>query len=595
MLDPVHHDGSALYVADESPALGSLVALRLRVPRDLRVDAVRLRTVEDAEPRLYDASEVLDDGTDRWFEAQLPVRNPAARYRWLVQGEALGWGWLTAAGWFTHDVPDAFDFVLVAAPPVPAWVDDAVVYQVFPDRFAPSNHDKAVPDWVVPRPWSDRPEGRGPSTGREWFGGDLWGVIERLDHLELLGVNVLYFTPVFPARSTHRYDASTFEHVDPLLGGDDALCALTAAAHARGIRVIGDFTLNHSGRQHEWFQQALAGDEVTRGFYLFDDALPHGYECWWGSPSLPKFDHRNAELRRRLISDRDSALRRWLRAPFHLDGWRIDVANMTGRHADVDVNHDVAKAVRHAVAAEGADRLLIAEHCHDAGADLDGQGWHGTMNYAAFRNPVVAWLADPEQHAVSIDRVDGADMVRGMRWLSARMPWRALSASWTLLGSHDTARARTVLGDAARQRAAAALLMTLPGTPMVFAGDEFGLHGAWGEDARVTMPWDDPTLQDRATFAEYRSLIALRRAHPALRSGGLRWLHADADTVAFVREAADEVLLVAVARTTAALELHLRPLGTTVATHLHGQSGAVVDGRLQCTFDGAGVGIWSLR
>ena len=140
----------------------------------------------------------------------------------------------------------------------PDWHVESVVYQVFPDRFASSGARRHAAEWAIPRDWDELPTGRGPETPFEWFGGDLGGIEERLDHLTSLGVNVLYLTPVFPARSTHRYDATSFESVDPLLGGDDALASLVRAAHAKGIRVLGDLTTNHVGSGHEWFLAAQA-------------------------------------------------------------------------------------------------------------------------------------------------------------------------------------------------------------------------------------------------------------------------------------------------------------------------------------------------
>src|SRR4029079_15173929 len=153
-------------------------------------------------------------------------------------------------------------------------------------------------------------EGRSKNTAFEYFGGDLRGVEERLDHIEALGANVIYLTPFFPAGSTHRYDSTTFDRVDPLLGGDEALASLTAAAHARGMRVIGDITPNHSGNSHEWFLAAQADpDAPERGFYYFDDSLPHGYAAWWGIRHLPKLNHSSPELAGRLTA----VVQKWMR------------------------------------------------------------------------------------------------------------------------------------------------------------------------------------------------------------------------------------------------------------------------------------------
>ena len=256
----VHHDGSPMYVSSLSPRLGETLVLRLRTHRDQQPESVVLRTVRDGEPHVITAEAKETLGEDVWWVAQVVVRNTETHYRWLLVGGAFDFAWLTAGGLVDFDVPDATDFVVSATAPPPDWTHASVVYQVFPDRFARSMHDDEalatppagaeLPAWAVPRAWTASPEGRSPNTPREYFGGDLDGVRDRLDHLKGLGANVLYLTPVFPAESTHRYDAASFDRVDPLLGGDEALTRLVEAGHSMDVKVIGDITLNHCGRAH---------------------------------------------------------------------------------------------------------------------------------------------------------------------------------------------------------------------------------------------------------------------------------------------------------------------------------------------------------
>jgi alpha-glucosidase len=221
------------------------------------------------------------------------------------------------------------------------------------------------------------------------------------------------------------------------------------------------------------------------------------------------------------------------------------VANMTGRRGSDDYAHEVAALFRAAVAKARPDAVVLAEHGHDATGDLDRDGWQGTMNYAGFTRPLWTWLraADldlPDFLGVpgNVPSRDGAAAVATMRAFNGLVSWRAYTNSWTLLGSHDTPRIRTVVGDQARHEVAAGLLLTLPGVPMIFAGDEFGLTGDNGEASRTPMPWGRPVLPF------YRDLIAVRRDHEALRTGGLRWVHVADDALAFVRESPDEALLV---------------------------------------------------
>lgn len=601
-LDRIHHDGSGAYVSNSAPDLGETIEVRLRVPRELQPDQVVLRSVADGEPRNVLAVVERASGSDVWWTAELLVRNPLTHYRWLLAGGNVGYRWVNAAGHHDHDVPDAFDFAVAAFPASPTWAQSDVVYQIFPDRFASSGTQYPLPDWAVPRTWDEHPEGRSRNTSHEYFGGDLWGVIDKLDYLESLGIGAIYCTPFYPAGSVHRYDASTFDRVDPLLGGDEALVSLVASAHARGIKVFGDLTLNHSGNHHEWFVSARAGDPVTRDFYTFDESLPYGYECWFGIPTLPKFNYRSAELRRRLFEGPDSVMQKWLLPPFNLDGWRIDVAHMTGRQAAADLNHEVARLARAAVMAVDPEKVLVAEAFHDAGADLPGDGWQGTMNYAAFVRPVWAWLRDdafPGENwlgiPVEIPQFTGPQLVGTMRSIGACIPWRSLVASWNILSSHDTARIRTVSGSRARHTAAATLCMTMPGVPMVFAGDELGAIGSWGEDSRTTHPWDREDQWDHEFLDQYRALIALRSAAPALINGGMRWVHVAADVIAFLRETPEDRLLIVVARNPMGeVFIPVQGFDVTALTPLFGFHAELSEDNVIVSVPQAGGGIWRL-
>ena len=222
-----------------------------------------------------------------------------------------------------------------------------------------------------------------PARSQQFYGGDLDGITEHLDHLVALGVNLLYLTPVFPAASNHRYDASSFTAVDPLLGGDEAYIRLIEAAHARGIRVIGDLTSNHSGDRHEWFQAAFGhpGRRPRRTSTTSRTTRTPSTSRGSATATLPKFDWSSQELRRRFIEGPDSVVAKWLKPPFSTDGWRIDVANMTGRLGDVDLNAEVRQLLRETMIEINPETILLGESTNDAASDLQGDGWHGAMTY----------------------------------------------------------------------------------------------------------------------------------------------------------------------------------------------------------------------
>jgi alpha-glucosidase len=560
LLDQPHHDGSAQYVENHDPGPDDVVPVRVFVPPapdgGPGADQVFLRVVRDGEPALSPALVERTQAAGTWWRAELQAHNPVNSYRFLLGRPDGGIGWLSGTGLHHRQVSDAADFRIVTHPGPPDWVQDQVMYQVFPDRFARSATGTGPPAWALPADWDDPVVHRGPDTAHQFYGGDLDGVAEHLDHLTGLGATVLYLTPVFEAPSNHRYDAVSFDHVDPLLGGTGALERLIAGAHRRGLRVLGDLTTNHTGREHEWFRAAVADPgRPEGGFYRFG-WHPDDYESWLGHRSLPKLDHANYLLRERMYEGPDSVVAHWLRCG--LDGWRIDVANMTGRMGGEDLAHEVARAVRRTAGTAKPDAWILAEHGFDASADLTGEPHHLVYHGLPVPLPVLP----------------GTAMVATMRELHAAMPWSSWAASTSLLDSHDTPRFRTVVGggtgggiDSAgrgrdRHVAGLGLQMTLPGVPSVFMGDEIGLTGVDGEHSRTPFPWRHRDAWEQQTLAAYRAWIALRHNHVALRRGGLRWVQAGEHSVTFLREHPAERILVHVARGPhRSVELPLRALG----------------------------------
>ncbi len=548
-----------------SAELGTSVPLRVWVPDSVEDPTVVLRQVMDGEPRFVTCTRKGSDGAGHWFEAELVACNPVTRYRFLISGrddDGPVYEWLTAAGTVDHDVADTHDFTYLALnSKAPEWLEGAIVYQVFPDRFARSAssgklREQDLPAWAIPMEWGEPCEENGEVNGRQIYGGDLKGLEERLDYLKDLGVTVVYMCPIFPAGSAHRYDASTFEHVDPLLGGNDALISLTKAAHKRGIKIVMDLTTNHTGNTHEWFEHAQAdAHSEEAGFYFFTEH-PNRYDGWLGIDALPKLDYDSTALRARMYGREGSIVRRYLAPPFNVDGWRIDVANMTGRHGAQNLTHEVAREIREAMR---ETTWLVAEHFHDASTDLPGDGWDGAMNYTGFTKPLWAWLS-PEDSSVNwlglpmgVPKLPTHAVLATLREYNAQLSYEARLHSQNQLCSHDTARSRTVFGDPDRHAAALGALVGLPGVPTLFAGDELALEGNNGEHSRTPMPWsaiDGDTLCEEAKrwHELTSSVFAARTSLRALQAGGLRWLHAGEDSLTFVRNDSTQPVLVHLAR-----------------------------------------------
>lgn len=604
-----HHDGSELYVDDPAPDLGDTVTVFVRVPSVAPVDRVLLRTQPDGEVEFSDA--VVDRRTAdaTWWRASFRQHNPEMSYRFALTDRS-GLRWLHQGGLTAHELPDATDFRSTTHAPPPAWASRRPVYQIFPDRFARAEHDVPWPSWALPAAWDDPPRRDRGAAMTQLYGGNLDGIRERLDHLVALGFGAIWLTPIFPAGSNHRYNAATFDTVDPVLGGEEALARLVAAAGEHDIRVIGDLTPNHSGDTHEWFRRAQADPAAPEARFYSFLRHPDEYATWLGEPTLPKFDHRDPELRRRLWDGPDSVVARWLRGDAGLAGWRIDVANMTGRLGDVDLNREVARGIRRTLQTANPDAVLIGEHGYDASDALHGDGWHGVMSYTGFGRPAWGWLRSPDPLVdpasgqelcllplpLPIPRLTGEVAAATMDAFRASVPWTATLHNWNQLGSHDTPRFRTVAGSRERQLVAVALMVTTPGTPVVFAGDEIGQQG-WGpSEARAPFPWDRERW-DQATYDGYRDLLRLRDEHPALRRGGFRWAHRGEDVLVFLREDATERVLVALSRAShEPVRLPTELLGAAAGEPCDGgEPLRADDGELELPGDGPAARVWRLE
>jgi len=452
---------------------------------------------------------------------------------------------------------------------VPDWAQDAVYYQIFPDRFRngdPANDPQPGRDryhqGTVEKHanWLDRPWRPGAGDGsddlgnNDFFGGDLAGIVEKLDDLRDLGINTLYLTPIFRAASNHKYDTADYRHVDPAFGSDEDFTHLAREAARRGLRVIPDASFNHTGSDSVYFDRfgnfpgvgAFEGgrprpDSPFASWYRFDTTQtePDRQYKFWASPDLPELDKASPSFRAFAFGGADSVTRLWLDRG--AAGWRMDVAPW--------VPDDFWRAWRQAVKSHRPDALTIAETWFDASKYFLGDMFDSTMNYV-FRNAVLDYVAGGQAR----------HYVAQLEHLREAYPPQAHHALMNLISSHDVARALHVLGwhdevtdpaaiERAKQRLklAAFIQMTQPGAPMVYYGDEVGMTG--GEDPynRAAYPWPDlGGRPDLALRAEYRRLIGLRHVHAVLRRGRAEApLHVDANVVVGARRLGAKLALVA--------------------------------------------------
>ncbi|MEF2280362.1 glycoside hydrolase family 13 protein [Deinococcus sp. YIM 134068] len=418
----------------------------------------------------------------------------------------------------------------VPHPVTPEWVKDAVFYQIFPDRFARSGRVTGL----NLQEWGDKPH------FHNYMGGDLWGVVDHLDHIQSLGVNAIYFCPVFQSASNHRYHTHDYSRVDPMLGGDEALRVLIDEAHARGIRVVLDGVFNHASRGFFQFNDLLEQGEASAyrdwfhvsswPLHAYEDARPAGYQAWWGNRALPKFNTNTPAVRDFLWDVAEY----WTR--FGIDGWRLDVPN------EID-DDEFWREFRRRVKGVNPDAYIVGEIWGDAHRWLAGDQFDAVMNYH-FTRPCLAFFgARTLDHPMNersgtgrVDPMDAAAFARRMSDVTRMYHPDIVAAQLNLLDSHDTARYLTAVGgDATASRLATVFQMTYLGAPCIYYGDEVGLPGGPDPDCRRAFPWHDEASWDRETLRLTRTLTAARHASEALRRGSFHVTHAQGDHLVFVR------------------------------------------------------------
>jgi alpha-glucosidase len=608
----VHHDGSSCYVvANGTISLGSTVKLRVRTGLDAPVESVFVRTNPDGEQHMAPLRLIAKDHATCWWEGDIQIRMVRNNYRFLLLTAEGNW-WLTASGMMRYTPTDATDFRILANYYAPSWVRDSVFYQIFPERFADGDPSNNVRDHeyecygkpVVARPWGEIPRSKHESGAIEFFGGDLWGIIQHLDYLQELGINALYLNPIFTSPSNHKYDTVDYKHVDAHFGGDEALIALRNALDERDMRLMLDLVPNHCGAEHPWFLAAQADPDAPSAEFFTFYQQPDEYESWLGVRSLPKLNYRSLHLREEMYAGEDSVARHWLKPPFRIDGWRVDVANMLARQGESQFEHKVGRGLRRAIKSIAPQAYLMGENCYDGSQQLQGDELDATMNYRGFCFPLQQWLVGFDAALAWGPGIQDLYMLptEGLadqwRTFIAAIPWQIAEQQFNLLDSHDTRRIQTVVGeDETLARIAIALLFTFPGTPSVYYGDEIGMVGGNDPDCRRCMIWDEQQW-DTELRAFYQQLIHLRRTAPALIHGGFEILYAAGETLAFMREAPEERLIVIARRAADGLEaLPIRhgglPDGLVLQEVISGAETVVEQGMLSLSnLPDVGMQVW---
>lgn len=444
------------------------------------------------------------------------------------------------------------------------WFGKGITYNIFPDRFCrteipPASGYRAAR--VVHEDWNEipvyQPNAHGEILNNDFFGGSLKGVLSKLDYLQSLHVQTIYFNPIFEAYSNHRYDTGNYKCIDPMVGTEEDFKTLCAEAEKRGMRVILDGVFSHNGYDSLYFNARGHYDSVgafqskNSTYYDWYDFSnwPDQYASWWGIYTLPQVNELNPKYLDYILEDTDSVIRRWLR--LGASGWRLDVAD--------ELPDEFIARLNAAARQEKPDALVVGEVWEDASNKVsysvrrryfEGGELDSVMNYP-LRDGIMSFLGGaPAQ-----------DFAEKMECLKENYPRAVFYNLMNIIGTHDTPRALTVMGakpedwNESREYRAAARLMgdaliearkklflaaviqfTMPGSPTIYYGDEAGVQGFEDPFNRRTYPWGG---EDGSLLDFYHKLTAVRSTHSALIDGELNFLQATGDGL-LVYERTDE-------------------------------------------------------
>lgn len=622
-------DGTGNYLVPSEPKEFEMVTIRFRTAKN-DVDFVRVISGS----RAFVMRRAYTEGAFDYYELRWKLDDKPLRYHFEVNGRE-GHGrseicYYNRLG-VSDRMEDEYAFVIVPGFSTPDWAKGAVMYQIFVDRFynGDTSNDVEPGEYIyIGEPctrvtdWNKYPAYMGV---REFYGGDLQGVLDKLDYLQDLGVEVIYFNPIFVSPSNHKYDSQDYDYVDPHYGkivtdGGEVLhdgqrensyatkyrqrvtekenleasnqlfIRLVEEMHQRGMKVIIDGVFNHCGSFNKWMDREriyegsegyasgayISQDSPYRDFFAFRESENYkwpyngSYDGWWGHDTLPKLNYEGSSKLEEYILNIG---KKWVSAPYNVDGWRLDVAADLG-HSN-EYNHYFWKKFRKAVKDANPNAMILAEHYGNPKAWLQGDEWDTVMNYDAFMEPLTWYLTGMEKHSdgQKPELCGNAEcFVAAMKYQMTNLYAPSLLVSMNELSNHDHSRFLTrtnrMVGrvshlgyeaaernvDVAVMREAVVMQMTWIGAPTVYYGDEAGVCGFTDPDNRRTYPWG---REDQELLKFHKKAIRIHKESSALRLGSLEILYGENNVVSYARFDKDETIVVVINHGEAKSKVHI--------------------------------------
>lgn len=586
----IHSDGTDDFLSNPSPKIGDKIKVRLRMAENPSVKHVLILSFPDGIEHFEEMSMLKTEHGLVYYEAELEISENRLQYQFYIVCDDIIY-YYTQNGITTYIPDHTYDFVILADYEQPEWVRDSVFYQIFPERFCNGNPKNDVRtgeyaqngfETINIENWEKTPLDYEHSHCLDFYGGDLEGIIQKIPYLKKLGITALYLNPIFVAPSVHKYDCLDYFHVDPHFGGDKALEKLSTELHKNGMKLVLDISINHTGTDHKWFNRDCAWfpksvgaynnpESEERGYYFFGEN--NSYLGWFNVETMPTLNYTSESLRQKIYKAEDSVLKKWLKPPYSIDGWRFDVADVFARNGKTQLDRELWPEICSSIKAENPKAYILAEDWGDCPEHLQGDQWDSPMNYYACARPIRQFFGEPDLFMTRHPLLRGVpykmtadDLKNRVMEHFAKLPFAMWENQFNLIDSHDVGRLHNNPKISSEQyRGAVIFQFMLTGSPSVYYGDEAQIEGLTEtmEGCRYPMPWNSD-FEQTENYKLYSKIIKLRNKTKALRRGGMKFIYSEGRTFALARFYKDEAFVAVISNedTETKIKLPLWAIGT---------------------------------
>ena len=565
----VHSDGTDEFVSNPSPKIGEKIKVRLRFSEKAPVKHVLMLSFPNGTENFSEMSVLKNEHGLVYYETEMEITENRMQYQFYIVCDDIIY-YYTQNGITTYIPDHTYDFVILADYKQPEWVKKSVFYQIFPERFCNGNPENDVKsgeyaqngfESIKMKSWDEVPLDYEHGHCLDFYGGDLEGIIQKIPYLKKLGITALYLNPIFKAPSVHKYDCLDYFHVDPHFGGDEALAKLSAALHENGMKLILDISINHTGIDHKWFNRDCAWFEKSvgaynnpeseeRGYYFFGEN--NSYLGWFNVETMPTLNYTSESLRKKIYKDEDSVLKKWLKPPYNIDGWRFDVADVFARNNEIQLDKELWPEICSAIKSVNPDAYILAEDWGDCPEHMRGDQWDSPMNYYGCGRVIRQFFGEPDlfmtRHPILRNvpyKMTAKDAVNRVMEHLAKLPFVFWENQFNLFDSHDVGRLHNNPRITSEQyRGTVIFQFMLTGAPSIYYGDEAEIDGIHEtvEGCRYPMPWGTD-FEKTENYKLYSKMIKLKRNSAAIEKGGMKFIFEEGRTFALARFYKDEAFV----------------------------------------------------